>query len=167
MIKEEEFNILNNNNGLYWSKNGDGLPCSKIYLHESNGQIPNDFWDISFGTNQEGCKVLEKIFDKRIFEFSKSITLIKNILNIGSNKDDIILDFFAGSGTTAHAVLDLNKEDGGNRKFICVQLPEPTDSKSEAHKAGYKNIAEITKERIKRVITKLDININYKEITIL
>jgi len=78
------------------------------------------------------------------------VRLLCRMVDIGSNENDIILDFFAGSATTAHAVLELNKEDGGNRKFICVQIPEPTDEKSEASKAGYKNIAEIGKERIRR-----------------
>ena len=84
----------------------------------------------------------------------KNVSLIKRMLEM-MNKNDIILDFFAGSGTTAHAVLDLNKKDGGNRKFICVQIPEKCDEKSEAFKAGYKTIAEISKERIRRVIKKI------------
>jgi adenine-specific DNA-methyltransferase len=91
------------------------------------------------------------------FDFPKPIKLLKLLSNISTNSEsaDIVLDFFAGSGTTAHAVLDLNKEDGGNRKFILVQLPELTNEDSEAYKAGYKNIAEIAKERIRRVIKKI------------
>lgn len=90
-----------------------------------------------------------------MFSNPKPSQLIRKLLEIGTQKADIILDFFAGSATTAHSVLDLNKEDGGNRKFICVQLPEPTDEKSEAHKAGYATIAEISKERIRRVSAKI------------
>jgi adenine-specific DNA-methyltransferase len=124
-------------------------------LHESTGQIPNDFWDTNFGSNQEASLSLEKIFEQRIFDFPKSTKLLVNICTIGSNKDSYVLDFFAGSGTTAHAVMKLNAEDGGNRKCISVQLPEPTDEKSEAFKAGYTTIAEITKERIRRAGEKI------------
>jgi adenine-specific DNA-methyltransferase len=88
-------------------------------------------------------------------EFPKPSELIKEVIVQGLDEDDIILDFFAGSGTTAQAVLELNKEDGGNRKFILVQLPEKTAEDSEAYKAGYKTISDICKERIRRVINKL------------
>ena len=89
------------------------------------------------------------------FDNPKPTGLITEVITVGMNINDIILDFFAGSCTTAHAVLDLNKEDNGNRKFICVQLPEKCDENSEAFKAGYKTIAEIGKERIRRVIKKI------------
>ena len=91
-----------------------------------------------------------------IFSNPKPVNIIKRLLLIGSHKNDLIFDFFAGSATTAHAVLDLNKQDGGNRKYICVQLPELCDEKSEAYKAGYKTIADIAKERIRRVIGKIN-----------
>lgn len=97
-----------------------------------------------------GTSQLKKIFDNKIFDNPKPVTLIKDILFIATNKNDIILDFFSGSATTAHAVMQLNVEDGGKRKFIMVQLLEETDEKSEAFKAGYKNICEIGKERIRR-----------------
>ena len=90
------------------------------------------------------------------FSNPKPIKLIKHIVNLGTNSDSIILDFFSGSATTAHAVMKLNAEDGGNRKFIMVQLPEKTDEKSEAYKAGYKNICEIGKERIRRAGAKIN-----------
>ena len=85
----------------------------------------------------------------------KPIRLIKQLIGFVTDNDDIILDFFSGSATTAHATLQLNSEDGGNRKFIMVQLPEPTDEKSEAYKSGYKNICEIGKERIRRAGEKI------------
>ncbi len=88
-------------------------------------------------------------------DFPKPIRLMKRIVHIASKKDSIILDFFSGSATTAHAVMKLNAEDGGHRKFIMVQLPEKTDEKSEAYKAGYKNICEIGKERIRRAGAKI------------
>lgn len=98
--------------------------------------------------------VLEKV-PERHFEFTKPTKLIETLLRTGTNGNDIVLDFFSGSATTAHAVMQLNAEDGGNRKFIMVQLPEKCDEKSEAFKAGYKNICEIGKERIRRAGTKI------------
>ena len=99
--------------------------------------------------------LIRSIFGEKIFETPKPIELLVLLLKLLDTKDSIILDFFSGSGTTAHAVMQLNAEDGGNRKFICVQLPEVTDEKSEAHKAGYKNICEIGKERIRRAGKKI------------
>jgi adenine-specific DNA-methyltransferase len=168
MIKEDEFHKLNNENRIYWARGGDEQPYGKLYLKDKDGQIPNDFLGIEFGTNQEGGLEAEKLFDnQRLFDFPKPISLIKHFLTIGSNKNDIILDFFAGSGTTAHAVMELNKDDEkdgkiGNRKYILVQLPEATEQNSEANKAGYKKISDITKERIKRVIKKLDYKDGFK-----
>ncbi len=138
MVTEEEFDRMNANNEIYWTENGDGQPYGKIYLSDSKGQIPNNFWGIEFGTNQQASIELEKIFDKRVFDFPKPSQLLSNILSIGTNKDDIILDSFAGSGTTAHAVLKLNKEDGGNRKFILIEMMDYAEN--------------ITAERVKRVI---------------
>ena len=108
------------------------------------------------GHNQTATKEIQEIFDnKKYFDYPKPIDLLKQIIQIGTTRDDIILDFFSGSATTAHAVMKLNAEDGGNRKFIMVQLPEKTDEKSEAYKAGYKNICEIGKERIRRAANKI------------
>lgn len=108
-------------------------------------------------TTADGSKEVKALFDdKSVFEFPKPKDLLKTIIEIGStNEDDIVLDFFAGAGTTAHAVLESNMEDGGNRTFILVQLPEPCPEDSEASKAGYPNVAEITKERVRRVIKQL------------
>lgn len=103
-----------------------------------------------------GDTEVQKLFDnKKYFDYPKSTTLMKILLGSVQKNDDIILDFFSGSATTAHAVMQLNAEDGGNRKFIMVQLPELTDEKSEANKAGYKNICEIGKERIRRAGAKI------------
>ena len=105
---------------------------------------------------KNGDAEVQKIFDnKRYFDFPKSVNLMKLLVGSIENKDSIILDFFSGSATTAHAVMQLNAEDGGNRKFIMVQLPEETDETSEAYKAGYKNICEIGKERIRRAGNKI------------
>ncbi|MCI8611905.1 MAG: site-specific DNA-methyltransferase [Clostridiales bacterium] len=108
------------------------------------------------GATADGSKLIKAIFDDlKIFDFPKPIDLIKKLLEMGSSDNDIILDFFSGSATTAHAVMQLNAEDGGSRKFICVQFPELCDEKSEAYKAGYRNICEIGKERIRRAGAKI------------
>ena len=107
------------------------------------------------GMSQDGTKEVTNLFDGKIFSFPKPSSLIKFFLEVINSKDSLVLDFFPGSATTAHAVMQLNAEDGGNRKFIMVQLPEKTDEKSEAYKAGYKNICEIGKERIRRAGKKI------------
>lgn len=109
----------------------------------------------TIGMSQDGTKEVTNLFDGKIFSFPKPSSLIKFLLEIVNSKDSLVLDFFSGSATTAHAVMQLNAEDGGNRKFIMVQLPEKTDEKSEAYKAGYKNICEIGKERIRRAGKKI------------
>lgn len=155
MIPEEKFDEMDKNGEIYWTSGGDEQPYGKIFLSDSKGQIPNDFWGIEFGTNQRASIEVEKLFNKRYFDFPKPVSLLKNILSIGTENKEIVLDFFSGSATTAHAVMQLNAEDGGNRKFIMVQLPEVCDEKSEAYKAGYKNICEIGKERIRRAGRKI------------
>ena len=138
---------------VFFGQKGDGAPQLKRYLSEvQDGVVPNTYWSYDeVGHTDSSRKELKKIFETSApFDNPKPTGLIKKILQIAVNKDDLILDFFAGSATTAHAVMQLNAEDGGNRKFIMVQLPEPCDVKSEAFKAGYKTITEISKERIRR-----------------
>lgn len=110
-----------------------------------------------YGDNQESDKEFLELFDKKYFDYTKPIKLIYNLVKSNFTEEGIILDFFSGSATTAHAVMQLNSEDGGNRKFIMVQLPEKTEEKSEAFKAGYKNICEIGKERIRRASKKIKV----------
>ena len=112
----------------------------------------NDFMNNKY-TNNKGSDLVKQLLCK--FDFPKPKELLEKIIDLNINSNDIILDFFSGSSTTAHAVMELNAEDGGNRKFIMVQLPEETDKKSEAYKAGYKNICEIGKERIRRAGAKI------------
>lgn len=149
-----------NDNCLYWGQAGNNIyPRLKKFLSEMDGgMVPANLWKHEeTGTTDKGSKILEDLFGNKVFDFPKPPTLIKRMMRIGTQVDenDIILDFFAGSATTAQAVLELNKEEGSNRKFICVQIPEPTDEKSEAYKAGYKSIADISKARITRVIEKI------------
>ena len=155
MVKEEDFDKLDQNDEIYWTENGDGQPYGKIYLNDSKGQIANDFWGIDFGTNQRASLEVEELFNKRYFDFPKPVSLLNSFVTLSTASSSLILDFFSGSGTTAHAVMKLNAEDGGNRKFIMVQLPEVCAETSEAYKAGYKNICEIGKERIRRAGQKI------------
>ena len=166
MINAEQFKALEANNLIYWTSGGDEQPYGKIYLSDSKGQIPNDFWGIEYGTNQRASLEVEALFEKRYFDFPKPVSWIKSLLSIGADKDSLIFDFFSGSGTTAHAVMQLNAEDNGNRRFICVQLPEVMDEKSEAFKAGFKNIAEISKERIRRAGKQIAENYPDKQLDI-
>ena len=149
-------------NRLYWGKNGENTyPRLKKFLSEMDGgMVPVDLWrQDETGTTDQASKDLENLIGRKIFDFPKPTSLIKRmislIINADDGKENIILDFFSGSATTAHAIMQLNAEDGGHRKFIMVQLPEPTDEKSEAYKAGYKNICEIGKERIRRAGKKI------------
>lgn len=106
-------------------------------------------------SSRRGTAEVEEILNGKIFSFPKPAALLYDFVRVGMSEGDYILDFFSGSATTAHAVMQLNAEDGGNRKFIMVQLPEETGEKSEAYKAGYKNICEIGKERIRRAAKKI------------
>lgn len=133
---------------------------SKQYLNcDNEGKIiertQRPFGVIDSFSSTQASKFMDSIKLGAFFDYSKPYELISYLISLSSGQNDIILDFFAGSATTAHAVMELNKEDGGSRKFICVQIPEPTEEKSEAYKAGYKSIAEVSKERIRRVAVKI------------
>mgnify|MGYP002741172490 FL=1 len=136
-------------------RGGEGMPRIKIYLSELPGMIPNTWLDSS-GTNDDANRTIQNIFDgASLFDYSKPKELVEHLLRLGSSSDSLILDFFSGSATTAHAVMQLNAEDRGKRKYICVQLPEQTPEESEARKAGYSTICEIGKERIRRAGKKI------------
>jgi len=144
-----------NEGRLWFGADGKGVPRQKTYLSERNGKIGWTWWPNSeVGHNQEATQELRNLLELPVFDFPKPVRLLKRIIALASKDNDIVLDFFSGSATTAHAVMQLNAEDGGNRKFIMVQLPELCDEKSEAYKAGYKNICEIGKERIRRAGAK-------------
>ena len=130
----------------------------KDYLVRENGQRTRKYktiWDDKCINNQVGTQEVKKLLDGEYMSFPKSCAYIQMICQMLSSSSGIVLDFFSGSATTAHAVMQLNAEDGGHRKFIMVQLPEKCDEESEAYKAGYKNICEIGKERIRRAGEKL------------
>ena len=129
----------------------------KIYLCEQGGRTPENLWENNkYGSTRQAASEIKELFDgKQVFETPKPINLVKGILEIAAPKECIVADFFGGSSTTAHAVMKKNSEDGGNRKFILVQLQEECKPDSEAAKAGYKSIDEIGMERIKRAAKKI------------
>lgn len=134
------------------------------YLNKRGLLKPTSSWCFKDVNSERGSEEFVELgFNKRTFPKPKPIGTIKRCLMLNTEKDDLIIDFFAGSSTTAHAVMQLNKEDGGNRKYICIQLPEKCDEKSEAYKAGYKTIAEISKERIRRASEKIRAEIESKQ----
>lgn len=142
---------------VFFGQSGKGAPQLKRYLSEvQSGVVPTTYWSYDdCGHNDEARKEVKSLFEKPPFDSPKPTRLIQQAIRIGADSDSIILDFFSGSATTAHAVMQLNAEDGGHRKFIMVQLPEKCDETSEAYKAGYKNICEIGKERIRRAGEKI------------
>ena len=147
-------------NRIVWGADGNGRPQLKVFYEEKKnlGSIDNSWFSAErIGTSTNGTKELMKLFDGvKYFDTPKPISMLTKLLYLANlDEDSIVLDFFSGSSTTAHAVMQLNAEDGGNRKFIMVQLPEQTDAKSEAYKAGYQNICEIGKERIRRAGKKI------------
>lgn len=156
---KERMQKLIENGAVWFGNNGGNMPRIKRYLSDvQQGMTPITIWKyLDVGHNQEARQELKKLFDeKAYFDGPKPIRLLNRILTIANvKKDDFILDFFSGSATTAHAVMQLNAEDGGKRKFIMVQLPEECAENSEAYKAGYKNICEIGKERIRRAGKKI------------
>jgi adenine-specific DNA-methyltransferase len=133
----------------------DKAKALKKYGSEDAKKAVSTFLPKEVGMSEDGNKEIIELFGQKIFSFPKPSSLIQHFLKSIHESDYTVLDFFAGSGSTAQAVLSLNKEDGGNRKFILVQLPELCDEKSEAFKAGYKTISEVSRERIRRVISKI------------
>lgn len=156
---EETFKKLEKEGRVYWTDQGSGYPRIKIYLKdaEKEGQAAINFFTVEkYGSNQEGSMDVEKLFGvKGIFDNPKPVRLILSLLGLATDGNSIIMDFFSGSATTAHAVMHLNAEDGGNRKYIMVQMPEKTGYDSEAFNADYKTICDIGKERIRRAGEKI------------
>lgn len=158
-VSKERLKELIADNRIWFGESGDNVPRLKRFLNEvQNGMVASSLMmHKDVGHSQEGRQELKKLFDEKgYFDGPKPLRLLNRLLTLANtNKDSIILDFFSGSATTAHAIMQLNAKDGGNRKFIMVQLPEVCDEKSEAAKAGYKTICEIGKERIRRAGEKI------------
>ena len=147
--------LIENNEVLFPAKE-DGRPRRKKFAKDLQSNYAGMSTVLNTVYNTQATRELKAIFDgEDYFDFPKPVDYIKLIVEQGATEEGIVLDFFSGSATTAHAVMQLNAEDGGHRKFIMVQLPEPCDEKSEAYKAGYSNICEIGKERIRRAAKKI------------
>lgn len=158
LLTKERYQEFLIDNRIYFPRSGDGIPRIKRFFSEvKQGQTPMTLWKhTEVGHSQDATKKLKELFDdKSYFDYPKSIPLIKRMIDLVAKDDDIVLDFFSGSATTAHAVIELNAEDGRDRKFIVSQLQEMTPEDSEARKAGYQNIAELGRERIKRAGAKI------------
>ncbi|WP_235184396.1 site-specific DNA-methyltransferase, partial [Agrilactobacillus composti] len=159
------------NNQLYWGKNGENTyPRLKKFLSESNGMVPTNLWNYKeVGTTDSASKDLNALMNGKVFDFPKPVKLIEKIVSIATNDDDIILDLFSGSGTTAEAVMQQNKTNNSNRSFIMVQTPEKLKKDTVAYKKGFRTIADIAEKRIdlagKRMLDKepnLQIDIGFK-----
>ena len=155
-FSKEKVELLLKNNEISFGDDGLGRPKLKRFLCDvKSGVTYTSLWDFVPLNTQGSSEMTGLLGNLAIFDNPKPVDFIKELLKTGSSRESFILDFFSGSATTAHAVMQLNAEDGGKRKFIMVQLPELTDEKSEAYKAGYKNICEIGKERIRRAGKKI------------
>ncbi|HFC7858954.1 TPA: site-specific DNA-methyltransferase, partial [Neisseria meningitidis] len=155
---KENFEKLLADNRVWFGINGNNVPSIKKFLTEvKQGITPSTIlFRENVGDNQEAAKNIRDLFDIPPFETPKPVRLLNYLIKLSSNSDDIVMDFFAGSGTTAHAVMQLNAEEqNGSRRYICVQLPEKTGEKSEARKAGYPTIFDITKARIEKAAAKI------------
>ncbi|GIK09062.1 MAG: site-specific DNA-methyltransferase [Chloroflexi bacterium] len=158
---KEQYEFHSKDNRLYWGGEGNNqYPRLKRFLSElDEGVVPINLWEYKeTGTIDDGTKIVDTLIGKDIFNYPKPPSLLIRMMKmaLANVESPIVLDFFAGSGTTGHAVIEINKEDYGNRKFILVQLPEPCGKETESGKAGYKTIADITKERVRRIIKKLN-----------
>lgn len=156
-FKKETYARLEKEKKLIFPRGGKGKPRYKIFLEEKKkiGVIPNTWWD-NVSSNQEASEQLKQLFNgKQIFNYPKPVDLIKLCIQLSTSKGDIVLDFFSGSCTTAHAIIELNNIENVHRRFIMIQIPELLDENSIASNEGYNNLAEIGKERIRRVIKKI------------
>ena len=152
-LDQKRFHEYVKDNRIWFGENGNNVPSIKRFLSEvKQGITPMTVWKYSeVGHSQDAAQALKKLFDnKAVFDYPKSVELIKRCISLYTDANSFVMDFFSGSATTAHAVMKLNSEDGGKRKYIMVQLPEACEDGTEAAKAGYKNICEIGKERIRR-----------------
>lgn len=139
------------NDEIHFGPTHENVVCYKKYLTTAEDRLNSVYYE----DGRRATKLLESLLGKEMFDYPKSELLVKRLIGFSTSPKDIVLDFFAGSATTAHAVMQLNAEDGGNRKFIMTQLPELVDENSEAYKAGYRNIAQIGEERIRRAGAKI------------
>ena len=154
---KEIYDQLFSENRLYWGSDGKAkVPAVKMFLSEARGLTPINLWEHEYaGNTDDGTSELQDLLNSKVFDFPKPSLLIQRVLEHVADSDCIILDFFAGSGTTGHAVVNQNLKDGGTRKYILVQVPQVTDEKSNARRAGFKKISDITIARNKAVAEKV------------
>lgn len=166
-LAKETFDKLVNDNRIWFGQNGASIPRKKVFLSEVEGANAWTWWtNKEVGHSQAGSKELKEILGTTdIFENPKPTRLIQQILNIATKPNDLVMDFFAGSGTTGHAVVNQNLKDDGNRKYILVQVPQATDENSNARRAGFKKISDITIARNKAVVEKTKASFDGKLIT--
>ena len=147
-----EFGRLAADNLLYWGADGRSpVPSVKLFLSEARGLTPTNFWTHEYaGSTDEGTRDLASLIDGKVFDNPKPVRLMKRVLEHATDESSLVLDFFAGTGTMAQAVLELNAEDGGSRRFIAVQLPEKCGPRSAAARGGFATIADIGQERLRR-----------------
>lgn len=164
---QEVYQELLADNRLYWGADGTSkVPSVKMFLSEARGLTPTNLWEHEYaGNTDDGTAELFSLLNAKVFEFPKPSLLIQRVLEHVAEKDCIVLDFFAGSGTTGHAVVNQNMIDGGSRKYILVQVPQQTDENSNARRAGYKTISEITIARNKAVTEKVQKSFDGKFVT--
>ena len=155
---KDEFERLQAEGLLYWGADGlSAVPSIKMFLSEARGLTPINFWEHSYaGNTDDGTRDLANLFSSKVFDNPKPVQLLRRVLEHATDRDSVVLDFFGGSGTTAEAVLRLNADDGGDRRFILVQLPETTPETSVARAEGFERISEITRARIARVMDAID-----------
>lgn len=165
-IAKQEFDELLADKRIYFGKKGDSIPSLKVFINEQKDATPISILD-NLGTAKSAGKELSELFGtNQIFNYPKPVNLIKHLIRIATEKQAIILDCFAGSGTTAQSVLELNEQDGIDRKFILVQIPEEIKKNTPAYEAGFRYVHEITQERVKKVIKKneLDTGFSYMKL---
>jgi len=161
IFTKERFDEMVADNRITFGLDGSNFPRLKRFLSEvKQGVVPTTIWTYKdAGSTQKSTRELKEIFDgKKVFDYPKPVDLMKRIITIGSKDEDIVLDFFAGSGSTGHAVLQQNAEDGFNRRFILVQLPEPCQIGSEAYSLGYRTLTDVCVDRISRVSNQMKTN---------
>ncbi|MGD6975678.1 site-specific DNA-methyltransferase [Bacillus altitudinis] len=166
LLTKERYLEFIADNRIWFGEDGNNVPRIKRFLSEVKSTVtPMTIWKhADVGHSQSASQSLKKLFnDKAYFTYPKPVNLIKQMIQLYTNPSDIVLDFFSGSATTAHATIELNAEDGGNRKFIMVQLPELLDEKSDAYKDGYRTICDIGEERIRRVREKIKAELKEKQ----
>ena len=167
-LAQATFRQLRADDRIWFGKTGDGVPRIKHFLSESDGQVVPSVWDMDVaGSNDAAKKEVRDLFGHSdVFDTPKPVQLVRTMIEIGTHRDDdpVVLDFFAGSGTTAHAVFEANQRDGGHRRCILVQLPEPLETGTKRHRAAVefckriglsRNVAELTKERLRRAGRKI------------